>query len=86
LRRGGFAHPGFECGQAEGLEHVLPSAQAGVLGLDGGLDGLALGLGQPLPGGAELGLAGLVVLGQDFFAGAALRLLDDRELLAFARS
>ena len=54
---------GFRGGQAEGLEHVLPAAQAGVLGLDGGQDGLALGLGQPLPGGTELGLAGLVALG-----------------------
>jgi hypothetical protein len=54
------AHPGLECGQAEGFEHVLPAAQAGVLGLDGGPDRLALGLGQPFPGGAERGLAGLV--------------------------
>ena len=68
-------HPGFQRGQAEGLEHVLPAAQAGVLGLDGGLDRLALGLGQPLPGGAEPLLAGLVVLGLRLVAGAALLLL-----------
>ena len=56
----GRIHPGLQRREAEGFEHLLPAAQAGVLGLDGGEDRLALGLGQPLPGGAELGLAGLV--------------------------
>ena len=41
--------PGLERGQAEGFEHVLPAAEAGVLGLDGGQDRLALGLGESLP-------------------------------------
>ena len=57
------AEAGFQGGEAEGLEHLPPAADAGVLGLDGGEDLLALGLGQALPGGAELGLAGLVAGG-----------------------
>src|SRR5262245_7611116 len=56
----GPVDPGLQRRQVERLEHVLPAADAGVLGPDGGADGLALGLGQPLPGGAEPLLAGLV--------------------------
>ena len=74
----GLAYLGFECSQTEGLEHVLPAAQPGVLGLDSGQDGLALGLGQPLPSGTKLGLADLVALGLNLVAG--LPLFKDRSL------
>ena len=36
--RAARVHPGLERGQVEGLEQVLPAADAGVLGLDGGAD------------------------------------------------
>ena len=55
--------PGFERGQAEGLEHVLPAAQAGILGLDGREDGLAFGAGSCSQAARSLALTGLVCAG-----------------------
>ena len=51
--------PGLERRQAEGLEHVLPAAEARVVGPDRRPDRLALGLGELLPSGLQVGLLGL---------------------------
>src|SRR5688572_26884689 len=53
----GRAEPGLDHGEAEAFQDLVPAAQAGVLHLDGGHDLVALGLGEPVPGGAERRLA-----------------------------
>src|SRR4051812_11613930 len=52
----GGVEPSFQGRETERFKHPLPTAQAGVLGLDDGEDLLAIRVGQLFPHGAEFGV------------------------------